>query len=107
MNIEPDTIILHRFYPWVGRSRFRMATFGTLFVILLAIMIYYWLAHFFSPLIFGITLLGLLLIFLVLFSEPPSQTSTGQGQLAPNFCPDCGAPQFETRFCPHCGRRHF
>ena len=108
MSIEPDTIILHRLYPWLEKSRLRMMTFGLLVTIGLIIISYVWLTRFYSPYLVLNIFLVIIFIFLMIIYFKSVLHGAGEElqDQAPDFCPDCGSLQLGTRFCPDCGRKN-
>jgi len=109
MSIEPDTIILHRLYPWLERSKLRMMTFGLLVTIGVIIVSYVWLTRFYSPYIVLNMFLVVILIILIIvyFRSVLQEANEGLQDQTPDFCPECGSLQLGTRFCPDCGRKNY
>ena len=109
MSIEPDTIILHRLYPWLEKSRLRMMTFGLVVTIGVILISYAWLTRFYSPYMVLNMFLVAILIFLILFYFKSVLQGANEElqEQAPDFCLECGSLQLGTRFCPDCGRKNY
>lgn len=109
MNIEPDSIVLPRLIPWLAESRLRLMTSEILLTVTGIFMVYVWFTRFFSLVFFMITVIAILFAFIVLWiAQQPIQPmdDAGHDLQTPNFCPDCGIPQYGTIFCQNCGLKH-
>jgi len=109
MNIEPDSIILPRLYPWLEKSKLRMMTFMVLSIIGLFTLGYVWLTRFYSPFVTVNIILGaiLVILFFIYFRKVLGAPIESSKDSAMDFCPECGSLQIGSRYCPDCGRKNY
>ena len=108
MSIEPDTIVLHRLYPWLEKSRLRIITFGVFVTIGVIVISFLWLTRFYSAyIVLNIYLVVVLVFLLLIYFYPILHETGGETQQNLDFCPECGSLQIGSRFCPYCGRRNY
>jgi hypothetical protein len=106
MNIEPDSIILPRLYPWLEKSRLRMMAFGLLVMVGLIALSFIWLTRFYSEfVVLNIYLAAILFLLFIIYIY--SIIHEAKEEPAADFCPECGSLQIGSRYCPDCGRKNY